>query len=130
MNYHVSDFIIRIKNAALANRKNVEAPYTKINKEIGNILVKNNFLENIKEEEKDGKKVLIAKITYDERKPMLTDVLVISKPSLRVYRKANSFPKVARLGMGISILSTSKGIMTEKEAKKKGVGGELLFRIW
>lgn len=128
--YHVSDFVIRLKNASLANRKTVIFPYAKMNKEIGNILVENHFLQSIKEEEKEGKKVLVAKIEYDQRKPVFTDVLVISKPSLRIYSKINTLPKSGRIGMGISVLSTSKGVMTSDQAKKQGIGGELLFRIW
>lgn len=128
--YHVSDFVIRLKNASLANRKTVVFPYTRINKEISNILVKHNFLENIKEDKKDDKKILSAKIAYNQRKPVFTDVLIISKPSLRVYSKKSMLLRAIRVGMGISVLSTSKGLMTEEEAAKQGIGGELLFRIW
>lgn len=128
--YHVSDFVIRLKNASLANRRTAIFPYTKMSKEIGNILVKHKFLESIKEEEKEGKKVLVAKIAYDQRKPVFTDVLVISKPSLRVYVKTSMLPKSEKIGMGFSILSTNKGILTADQAKKQGVGGEVLFRIW
>lgn len=126
--YHVSDFVIRLKNASLANRKTFSSPYTKITKEIGNILVKNNFLESVKEEERNGKRMLVSKIAYDQRKTVFTDALVISKPSLRVYAKIATLPTSRR--MGISILSTNKGVLTSSEAKKLGVGGEFLFRIW
>lgn len=129
MVYLVSDFIIRIKNACLAKRHIVDLPYSKLNREIGKVLVKEEFLENIKEKELDGKKSLEASIKYENRRPVLTEVEIISKPSLRVYTKAKNASQ-RRGTLGISILSTNLGVMTEKEARKKGVGGELLFRIW
>lgn len=129
MNYQVSDLLIRIKNACLAKRKKTTLPYSRINKSIGKLLVKENFLEDLKEEIKDGKKVLVAQIRYERRSPVLNDVLIISKPSLRVYVSTKNISKTQR-GLGVSVLSTNKGIMTGREAKKIGVGGELLFKIW
>lgn len=129
MTYQVSDFIIRIKNACLAKRHSLDLPYSKLNKEIGKVLVKEGFLENIKEKEISGKKTLEASIRYENRCPVLTEVEIVSKPSLRVYTKAKNVSR--RKGtLGMSILSTNLGVMTEKEAKKKGVGGEFLFRVW
>ena len=88
MNYLIADFIIRIKNSALAKRKEVVLPFSNINKEIGKVLVKEGFLESIKEQGEVGKKELMAVVRYDDRLPALTDVEVISKPSLRVYYPA------------------------------------------
>ena len=88
MNYLIADFIIRIKNSALSKRKEVALPFSNINKEIGKVLVKEGFLESIKEEDAKGKKSLTAVIRYESRIPVLTDVDVISKPSLRVYLPA------------------------------------------
>lgn len=129
MNYQVGDFIIRLKNACLARRRTVELPYSKLNKSVGEILVKNGFLGSIAEEEQDGKKVLIGTIRYEKRKPMVTDVHLVSKPSLRIYAKAKNVEK-KKGRLGIEVISTSAGVMTGKEARKQGVGGELLFRIW
>lgn len=128
--YNVSDFITRIKNAALSRRRSVLLPYSKINKEIGKVLVSRHFLEEIKEETKDNKKNLVAKIAYNRRIPVLIDIKIVSKPSLRAYVKKENIEKVAKRGLYTLILSTSKGVMTDKEAKKKGIGGELLFKIW
>src|SRR5258708_1864822 len=98
MNYIVSDFIIRIKNAAMAKRRKLSLPYSKMNKAIGNTLVKEGFLKDIKEEEVDGKKELIATVAYEKRIPIVTDVKIISKPSLRVYVKGgNSLNRKGRL---------------------------------
>lgn len=130
MNYKVSDLLIRIKNASLAKRRTVLVPYSRLGKEISSILVKRHFLQDVKEDIKDGKKVLVLRIQYEKRKPMFTDVLIVSKPSLRVYTKVGNIAKREQKGQAIAILSTSKGILTGEEAQKKGVGGELLFEIW
>lgn len=130
MNYTIGDFIIRIKNAVMANRKTVELPYSKLCKAVGQVLVKEKFLTQIKEEELDGKKKLVAHIAYDKRMPAFTDVRLISKPSLRVYSKASDQSKLRGRGIGKIIVSTSKGIMTGQDAVKQGIGGELLFKVW
>lgn len=130
MNYLVADIIIRIKNASLARRRSVVLPYSKLAKEIVTVLVKQGFLTEVKEEKDGNKKSLKAGVAYNKRTPVLTDVLLFSKPSLRVYTAVKDIIKTAKRGRGIAILSTNKGIMTGKEAFKKGVGGELLFKIW
>ena len=130
MNYLVSDFVSRIKNAALAHRKQVVLAYSKLCKEIGINLVKEKVLEEIKEEERDGKKVLVAKIRYVQRNPVFSDLTVVSKPSLRVYIKKHTIHLRERKGIQGLMLSTSKGVMSGKEAKKQGLGGELLFEVW
>lgn len=130
MNHLVSDFIIRIKNSAVAKRREVVLPYSKINKEIGKLLVKQGFLEDFKEESNEGKKSLRAVIKYEKRIPVLTNVEVISKPSLRVYGNIKKINEIKKRGRRTVIVSTSKGLMTSEEAEKKGVGGEVLFAIW
>lgn len=130
MNHSVSDFLIRIKNASLAQRKEVELPYSKINKEIGRVLQSEGFLEDVKEVKDGVKKTLLATIKYEKRKPILNDLKIVSKPSLRVY---NAYKEISRLelrGKHKVVLSTSKGVMSGAEARKKGVGGEVLFEIW
>jgi small subunit ribosomal protein S8 len=130
MNHLVSDFIIRVKNSAVAKRKEVVLPYSKINLAIGKTLVKEGFLENIKEEEVETRKQLRATIKYQNRIPVLTDVLVISKPSLRVYGNVKQIMEIRKRGKRTIIVSTSQGVMSSYEANKKGVGGEVLFAIW
>lgn len=130
MNYTIGDFIIRVKNAVMANRKTVELPYSKLCKAVGQVLVKEKFLTQIREEEVDGKKKLVAQLTYDKRIPAFTDVRLISRPSLRVYAKASEQAKLQGRGLGKIIVSTSKGVMTGQEAVKQGIGGELLFKVW
>lgn len=130
MNYLVSDFIIRIKNSALAKRKGVILPFSNINREIGKVLVKEGFLDSIKESDNKGKKELKANIKYENRIPVLTDVIIISKPSLRVYSSVKKIPEIEKRGRRKVIVSTSQGVMTAVDAKKKGLGGEVLFSIW
>src|SRR3989344_5198944 len=120
MNYHVGDFITRIKNASLAKRKTAVAPYAKINKAIGQVLVDEGFLKACKEEMIDGVKKLRIELRYEDRQPVLTDLSLISKPSLRVYTKAKSAPRTRRKGLGVSVLSTNQGILTAEQARKKG----------
>lgn len=129
MNNSFLDFIIQIKNASMARRKKVEVPFSNLNMAVGQILVKEGFLEKIKEEEKDNKKRIIAEIKYKNRISAITGVSVISKPSLRVFAKKDVLGKI-RNGLGTSIISTSSGLLTLREARKKGIGGEILFRIF
>jgi small subunit ribosomal protein S8 len=105
-------------------------PYSKINKEIGKLLVNEGFIDDLKEESTDGKKWLSASIKYERRIPVLTDVEVISKPSLRVYGDIKKINEIKKRGKRRVIISTSQGVMTSEEAEKKGVGGEILFAIW
>lgn len=125
MNYN-SNFVIGIKNAVRAKRREISWPLSKLNKEIGKVLVKEGFLEEIKEE----KNMLKAKLKYDKRTPRFSDVVLISKPSLRNYIGSKEILNIERKGKKTIIISTSQGLMTGKEAYKKGLGGEVLFAIW
>lgn len=129
MNYTIGDFVIRLKNAALARKKELYVPFSKIQKEIGKVLVKEGFLEDIKEDEIEGKKTLYVKLRYQRRRPSITDITVISKPSLRIYIGSDEIAKKQGKARTI-ILSSNNGIITGKEAMKKKIGGELLFKIW
>lgn len=130
MNHRVSDLVIRIKNAIRARRREVALDNLKINKAICKVLVSIGILESFELGVKDGKKMIVAQIKHDKRIPNFTDVLIVSKPSLRKYASAKDIPEIQRRGRHTIILSTSKGIMTGVEAIKKNMGGEILFRIW
>lgn len=130
INHTVSDFITRIKNAAKARRRELVVPYARISKNIAKVLVREGFLEDVKEQEVDGRKTLSIKIKYKDRMPIITDTKVISKPSLRVYSGFSSLVQNQKKGMYTSVLSTNKGIMTGDQAQKNKLGGEILFRIW
>ncbi|KKR76915.1 MAG: 30S ribosomal protein S8 [Candidatus Levybacteria bacterium GW2011_GWA2_40_8] len=114
----------------MANRRELTLPFSKINKNVGKLLVKEGFLEDLKEEKEKDRKFLRAVLKYERRIPSFSNVLVVSKPSLRVYKSAKSIEGIQRRGRHTVVLSTSLGIMTGKEAQKKGVGGEILFEIW
>ncbi len=126
----VYDLIIRIKNAAMAKRREVVLPYSNMGKEIGKVLVREGFLDEIKEEAEGNKKFLRAKVAYDRRIPKFLDAILISKPTLKNYITAKDISNFERRGKRTLIISTSKGVMTGKEAQKKGLGGEALFSIW
>lgn len=123
------DFITRIKNASKARRREVLLPYSKLNLEVGKVLIKEGFLESVKEEKKENKKNIMAILKFEKRLPILDGTQIISKPSLRIYKTSKNISSQRR-GNRVFILSTNKGIMTNKEAAKKGLGGEILFAIW
>lgn len=129
MNYTVGDFIIQLKNAALTRKKEVVMPYANIKQAIAKVLIKEGFLDSAKAETIDGHKKLVVALRYARRKPALTDVKLISKPSLRVYVESKEIGgKQGRAET--TIISTNMGVLTGREAMKKGVGGELLFKVW
>lgn len=125
VNSPVSDFFTRLENAVLRRRRKVSVPYSKLKEQIAKVLVKEGYLSNVKK----SKDTLILKLNYRRRKPVIMDVRIVSKPGLRIYRKRDQLPSPLG-GAGISIVSTSKGIMSDKEARKKGVGGEVIAEIW
>lgn len=128
--YTVADFIIRIKNASAARRREVLMPYSNMSLSVGKTLVKNGFLSEVKEEEIEGKRMLRATLRYSRRRPVVSEVTIVSKPSLRVYISAHENAVNSIREAMTSVLSTSEGIMTGKEAQKKKIGGELLFKVW
>jgi len=129
MNYTIGDFIIRLKNASMARKKELVMPYSNLKKAVGEVLVKERFLDSVKDETVDGKRLLTVVMRYQRRKPALSDVALVSKPSLRAYVNAHEVVKKQQRS-SVLILSTNVGVMTGKEAIKKGVGGELLFKVW
>ncbi len=129
INHYITDFIIRVKNASAARRKEVVMPYSSTIKAIAKILVKEGFLADVKETEVDGKKMLSVGIRYVKRKPVVNTVEIVSKPSLRVHMSSDELQKEMRKKALTLIVSTNEGIMTAQEALKKGIGGEVLFKI-
>lgn len=127
------DFVIRIKNAVKAQRREFSMPFSKLNLEVGKVLVKEGFLEEVKEVKKDDKtkiKTLKIKIAYDRRIPRFNDVSIISKPSLKKYVGSNQIKDIEKRGKRILVISTSQGVMVGREAQKKNLGGEILFAVW
>ena len=125
----ISDLIIRIKNAGPVKQATVSLPYSKLKHAIAETLKKHGFVATVDVDGKGIGSILKIGVAYDAGKPKVTDVERISKSSRRVYKGAGELASV-RNGYGSLIISTSKGIMTDKEARKAKVGGEALFKIW
>ena len=128
----IADMLTRIRNAGGAGHKRVDIPASKLKLEIARILQKEKFIASYKfmddEGAVQGRIRVYLKYTPDEE-PVITGLQRVSKPGLRKYCGAQEVPRVFG-GMGVSILSTSRGIMTGREAKKMGVGGEILCSVW
>lgn len=127
MNYQTADTLIRIKNAYLARHKETLVSKTKMAVALAKILEKTGFIQKV-ETEKNGRSLKVT-LKFIKRKPALTDIKIVSKPSLRIYAGKKELPRVLG-GLGIAIVSTSKGLMTVHDAKKQGIGGELLAEVW
>ena len=126
----VADMLTRIRNANAAKHDTVKVPASNMKKAIAQILVDEGYIKSFTVEE-DGKQGMIEIVLkYGENKsPVITGLKRVSKPGLRIYTDCENMPKVMK-GLGIAILSTSKGIMTDKAARKAHVGGEVLAFIW
>ena len=129
MNYVIGDFVIQLKNASLANKKAIMTRYSNLSKAVAQVLKKEGFLDEVKEETVDGRRMLSVSLRYQRRKPSITDVNLVSKPSLRTYVGATEIARIQGRA-STAVLSTNAGVLTGKDAIKKGVGGELLFKIW
>lgn len=122
-NFLVGDFLIRIKNAALANLREINMPLTKNVKNVAEAMKKSGFLDEIKTHDK----VLTVKLAIKSKKPVLRDLKIVSKPGLRVYSEVSELEK--RRKPSIYIISTSKGVLSSKEAIKARVGGEIIAEV-
>ena len=131
VNDTIADALTRIRNAILAQHQIVKIPTTKTTCHIIEVLKQEGFIENYDEIQDESKKFLLITLKYKGKKknPIITKLKRISKPGLRIYTKHKELPKILG-GMGIAIISTSKGIMTDKQARYLGLGGEVLCYIW
>lgn len=126
----IADMLTRIRNANTSKHTEVDIPASNMKKAIAQILVDEGYIKSF-EEVDDGKQgILKVTLKYDENgKRVISGLKRISKPGLRIYVNKEEVPQVIN-GLGIALISTSKGIMTDKEARKQGVGGEVLAYIW
>ena len=125
----IADMLTRIRNANQMRYKEVEVPSSKIKAEIAKILKKEGFIADYKIKKNNIQDILVLSLKYDGKERVITGLKRISKPGLRVYVKADEVPTVLN-GLGIAIISTSKGMMTDKEARKGSLGGEVVAYIW
>ena len=130
VNDTIADMLTRIRNANAMKYKTVEIPGTKMTKGIADILTKEGFIDGYDVNKLAVGEMLVLKLKYSKSKErVITGLKRISKPGLRVYVKAEEMPRVLN-GLGIAVVSTSEGLMTDKEAREKNLGGEVLAYIW
>lgn len=126
----IADMLSRIRNGLQARHESVDVtPYSKVKVEIAKILKSEGYISNYATEGEGIEKKLVITLKYAEGQSVISGIKRISKPGLRVYAKENEIPKVLN-GLGIAIISTSEGMMTDKEARKKHIGGEVVAYVW
>ena len=126
----VADMLTRIRNGSKAEKKWVNIPASKLKKELARILVEEHFIKKFDyiEDNKQGELRFFLK--YDENDmPIIKGIKRISKPGLRKYAQADNLPRVLN-GLGIAVISTSSGVMTDRDARKKDIGGEVICHVW
>ena len=126
----IADLLTRIRNASQARHATVDVPASNMKKAIAQILVDEGYVKSytVKEDDKQGVITITLKYT-DNMQPVITGLRRISKPGLRIYTSCEDMPKVLK-GIGTAIVSTPKGVMTDKQARKENVGGEVLAFVW
>lgn len=126
----ISDMFTRVRNALRARHSKVEIPSSKLKIEIARILKQEGYVTNYRVAEEDGKRTIKVYLKYGpDSRPVASKINLVSKPGRRVYTSAAKIPSVIG-GLGINILTTSKGVMTGRQAREKGVGGEILCNIY
>lgn len=126
----IADMLTRIRNANSAKLKTVDIPASKMKKSIAEILFNEGYIKSYEEIKNDNQGIIRVSLKYTERgKKIISGLRRISKPGLRIYAAKDELPKVLN-GLGIALISTSKGIMTDKKARELGIGGEILAYIW
>ncbi len=126
----IADMLTRIRNANQMKYKEVEVPASTIKEEIARILKEEGFISGYKIKKNNIQNIIVLSLKYgDNKERVITGLKRISKPGLRVYAKANELPRVLN-GLGIAVVSTSKGVMTDKQAREASLGGEVLAYIW
>jgi small subunit ribosomal protein S8 len=125
----IADMLTRVRNAAQAKVKRVDMPVSKLKTELARILKENHFIHDYKVLDDGRFGVLRVYLRYFEDKPVIRHLKRVSRPGRRIYKGADELPRV-RGGLGIAILSTSKGMMTDRQARSEKVGGEVMALVW
>lgn len=130
VNDTIADMLTRIRNANLAKRKDVRVPFTKVCQKIALVLLNNGFVSAVDVQGEGIHKEIVITLKYDSRgNRVITNLKRISAPGLRIYSSAAEMPKVIN-GLGIAIVSTSKGILTDAQCRRENLGGEVLAYVW
>ncbi|HEY5466212.1 MAG TPA: 30S ribosomal protein S8 [Clostridia bacterium] len=125
----IADMLTRIRNGATARHATVDIPASNLKKTIAGILLQEGYIQRVELIEDNKQGVIRVTLKYAGKKPVISGLKRISKPGLRVYSDSETLPKVLG-GLGIAIISTSSGIMTDRAARQKGIGGEVLAFVW
>ena len=127
----IADMLTRIRNANLANHQIVQIPSTKITRAIANVLFNEGLIDSFEELSNGLRGSLLLSLKYSgiDKKPVIEKIQRVSKPGLRVYSNSKKMPRVLG-GFGTAIISTSRGLMTDRQARSEGIGGEILCYIW
>jgi small subunit ribosomal protein S8 len=127
----IADMLTRIRNGTHARKAGVDVPWSRHKEAIARVLVDEGYLESAAAvAESEGPRVLRIGLRYDERRrPVISGLKRVSRPSLRVYVGAKEIPSIRR-GLGVNVLSTPRGVLADREARKQGVGGELICTVW
>jgi small subunit ribosomal protein S8 len=128
----IGDMLTRIRNANMARHQRTEVPSTKMTRSVATVLKSEGYITDFEEAEADGVKrnlVITLKYRGRNRQPIINTLKRVSKPGLRVYSNRQDLPRVLG-GIGIAIISTSSGIMTDRDARRTGIGGEILCYVW
>ncbi|MBU0477988.1 30S ribosomal protein S8 [bacterium] len=125
----ISDMLTSIRNAYMVNKSHLSVSASTLKADIIEILKKEGFVQDYKVEANNSHKIIEIDLRYDKKEPMVRGLERVSKPGLRIYVPASKIPRVKR-GSGIAILSTSEGIMTDKECRRKKIGGEVICYAW
>jgi len=125
----ISDFLTRVRNASKAKKVKVEIPSSKMKAGLAEILKKNGYIYDYRINEDNKQNVISVLLKYSDGVPAINGLKRISKPGLRIYKKSDELPRVLN-GLGTAVISTSKGLLTEKEARRQDTGGEVVCYIW
>ena len=125
----IADYLTRIRNAAKAKHRRVDIPSSNLKKAISKILLEKNYIAGFTVLEDKKQHILRINLKYHEGAPVISGLRRVSKPGIRLYRSTDELPRVLG-GLGVAIVSTSKGVMTDAQARKENVGGEILAYIW
>ena len=125
----IGDMLARIKNSQLRNHKKVEMPSSNFKMKIADVLKNEGYINGFNVDKNDNKQVLVIDLKYNSGSPVISVIQRVSKPGRRVFSSAQSLPKINN-GLGIAIISTPKGVMTDIDARKQKVGGEIICKVF